>query len=84
VLDDAELEDDGVVGEAPCGVVGVGVVAVLVWPALGALGVLVVGDDFAGAVWLWLPELEALDPPKNVVCWPLPVMECPATASDTV
>ena len=30
------------------------------------------------------PLLRLLDPPKNVVRWPLPVIERPVTASDTV
>jgi hypothetical protein len=81
---------DGVVLVA-CGFVGVVVLVLVVGVAVvvdiaGVVVVTVVGDVVVvvtGVVGLVFVFLFA-DAPKNVVGWPLPVTECPATRSGTV
>jgi hypothetical protein len=77
------------------GVVDVVVVAdvVVVVVEWGDVEVVVVFVEVVGAAWPpvvvdvvagLVRGLGVVEPPKNVVCWPLPVIERPASASETV
>ena len=73
-----------------CGLVGVVVVALVVGVAVvvevaGAVVVTVFGDVVVVVtVVVGLVCVFFFEAPKNVVGWPLPVTECPATRSGTV
>ena len=70
---------------AVVGGVAAGVVlgeAGVVWAGAGVVVVELGAEVLPGLVWFELPLVAA--PPKKVVCSPLPVTDCPASASDTV
>jgi hypothetical protein len=87
--------DPPVWGVVEAGVVGaVDVGGVALGPVVGVAGAVVV-VTWLGVVWgavevagVVVVEVECVlvvaVPPKNVVCCPLPVTDCPATASEIV